>query len=159
VEFLGSYDPLEGQAIGLPLFVSATYTNATLTNALSAGGGDDILAGGEPGARLPYVPEWKLAAGIGLEAEKWGVDLSATYVSETYGTARNVDSPVDSAREGRIDGGITVDLAAHIQVSEKVKLIAGVHNLFDETLLVSRIPEGPRAGAPRQVFVGFELLW
>ena len=159
VEILGSYDPFEGRSIGMPLFVSATYTNATLKNALSEGGGDDILAGGLPGAAIPYIPEWKLAMGIGLEAEKWGVDLSATYVSETFGTARNLDSPVDSAREGRIDGGFTVDLAGHLQITETLKLIGGVHNLLDERLTVSRIPEGPRTGAPRQFFVGFELQW
>ncbi len=159
VEFLTSYDLLEGEAVGLPVFVSATYTDATLQTALSSGGGDDILAGGVAGAAIPYIPEWKLAMGVGLDAETWGVDLMATYVSDSFGTARNLDSPIDSAREGKIDGGFTVDLAGRIQISEKLKLVGGIQNVFDEVLTTSRIPDGPRVGAPRQFFAGFELEW
>ena len=159
VEALVSYDPFYDAAIGMPLFVSSTWTQATLDSALSAGGGEDIYAGGVAGAALPYIPEWKIATGVGLESEKWGVDLSATYVSETFGTARNLEAPVDSAREGRIDGGFTVDLAAYVQVSDSVRLVGGVHNLLDETLVVSRIPEGARVGAPRQFYAGVEFRW
>lgn len=159
IEALASYDPLHGQGIGLPLFASATWTTATLKNALSGGGGDDILAGGVPGAAIPYIPEWKLAAGVGLRVENWGLDLMGTYVSDAYGTARNTDRPVDSSREGLIDGGFTVDLSGHYQVNEQIKLIAGIHNLLDEQLVTSRAPDGPRVGAPRQFYVGFEMLW
>lgn len=159
IETLVSYDPLHGESIGLPLFVSATWTNATLDNALAAGGGEDILAGGAPGAEIPYVPELKLTAGIGLEAEKWGLDLSTSYVSDTFGTARNLGAPRDSSRQGRIDGGFTVDLGAYYQLTDKVRLVGGVHNLLDETMTVSRIPEGPRANAPRQFYAGVEFEW
>ena len=159
VEFLAEYDPFAGNAISTPLFVSATYTNAKLNNALSEGGGDDILAGGEPGADIPYVPEWKVAIGAGLAAERWGVDLAATYISDSYGTARNLDSPDDSSRQGRIDGGFTLDLAAHYQLTDRLRVTGGVHNLLDEVLTTSRIPEGPRSNAPRQFYAGFELEW
>jgi len=159
VEALITYDPLYDAAIGLPLFVSSTWTHATLDTALSAGGGEDIYSGGVAGAALPYIPEWKVATGVGLESEKWGIDLSATYVSETFGTARNLDAPSDSAREGRIDGGFTVDLAGYVQIADGVRLVGGVHNLLDETLVVSRIPEGARVGAPRQFFAGIEFRW
>jgi len=159
VELLASYDINHGGSIAVPVFASATYTQATLSNALDSGGGENILAGGLPGANLPYIPEWKFAVGTGLQADKWGVDLLATYVSDTFGTVLPVTSPVDSSREGKIDGGFTVDLSAHYQVSEKLKLIGGIHNLLDEQLTVSRIPEGPRTGAPRSFFIGFEMLW
>ncbi|MBL9152950.1 MAG: TonB-dependent receptor [Verrucomicrobiales bacterium] len=159
VELLASYDINQGGAIAVPLFASATYTQGTLDSALDSGGGEDILAGGRPGAYLPYIPEWKFAVGSGLQADKWGIDLLATYVSDIHGTARNVASPIDSSREGMIDGGFTVDLSAHYQVSEKLKLIGGIHNLLDETLTTSRIPEGPRSGAPRSFYIGFEMLW
>ena len=159
IETLVSYDPLHGESIGLPLFVSATWTSATLENSLAAGGGEDILAGGVPGAEIPYVPEFKVTAGIGLEAEKWGLDLSTSYVSDTFGTAQNRNSPKDSSRQGRIDGGFTVDLAAYYQITDSVRLVGGVHNLLDETMIVSRIPEGPRVNAPRQFYAGVEFEW
>ena len=159
VEFLTTFDPLAGNAVSTPMFVSATWTDATLNNALSAGGGDDILAGGAAGANIPYIPEWKLAFGAGLAAEHWGIDLAATYISDSFGTAANLDSPGSSSRQGKIDGGVIFDLAANIQLSDTVKLIGGVHNVLDEVLTISRIPEGPRNNAPREFYVGFEIQW
>ena len=108
---------------------------------------------------MPYIPEWKLAAGIGLETEKWGIDVAATYVSDTYGTALNASRPVDSARQGRIDGGIIVDLAAYYHLNDQIKVVGGIQNVFEEVVVVSRIPEGPRANAPRVFYVGLEVLW
>lgn len=159
VEALASYDLNAAGAISIPVFASATYTHATLNNSLSSGGGEDILAGGRPGAYLPYIPEWKFAVGTGLDSGQWGVDLLATYVSDTFGTARNLTSPDDSSRQGRIDGGFTVDLSAYYQLNERAKLVAGIHNLLDEQLTTSRIPEGPRTNAPRSFYIGFELTW
>lgn len=161
IEAIVEYDIAHsaGTGFSVPVYTSATWTTATLENSLSAGGGDDIYAGGAAGASIPYIPEWKLAMGIGVQTDRAGLDLSASYVSESFGTARNVFSPIDSSREGLIDGGFTVDLAAHYQVNDRVKLIGGVHNLLDEQLLTSRAPEGPRIAAPRQFYVGFEMLW
>lgn len=164
VEALVSYDPLQGNDVRLPLFLSATWTSATLNEALVAGGGENIYgdgAGGPglPGAEIPYIPEWKVAAGIGLETDAWGVELAATYVSDTYGTALNSPVPVTSSRQGEIDGGVVVDLGAYYRINETTKLIGGVHNLCEEVMVVSRIPEGARVNAPREFYIGFEMLW
>ena len=159
MEFLGSYDPSAGDALSTPLFISATWTDASLESALSSGGGDNILAGGVVGAEIPYVPEWKLSFGAGLVAEAWGVNADATYVSDMFGTAENRDVPGSSSREGKVDGGFLVDLAGYVQLSDDRRLIGGVHNVLDETITVSRLPEGPRSNAPREVYFGFEFLW
>lgn len=164
VEALVSYDPNQGNAIHTPLFLSLTWTDTQLEQVLTGGGGEDIYgdgAGGPgiPGAELPYIPEWKLTAGAGLEAERWGLDLTASYVSDTFGTALNAPFPVTSARQGEIDGGIIFDLGGYYQINDSTKFLFGVHNLFDEVMITSRIPEGPRANAPRQVYVGLEILW
>jgi len=47
-------------------------------------------------------------------------------------------------------------LSANYRINENFKLLAGVHNLFDERGIVSRIPEGPRANSPRTYYVGIE---
>lgn len=164
IEALASYDPLQGNDLRMPLFASATWTDATLDQALVAGGGENIYgdgAGGAgiPGADLPYIPEWKLAVGVGLETDVWGVELAATYVSDTFGTALNSPVPVNSSRQGEIDGGMIVDLGAYYQINETTKLIGGVHNLFEEVMITSRIPEGARVNAPREFYIGFEMLW
>lgn len=164
VEALVSYDPWQHRAVRMPLFLSATWTDATLDQALSSGGADNIFGDGDggpgiPGADMPYIPEWKLAAGIGLESRTWGVDLIATYVSDTFGTALNSPVPVTSARQGLVDGGMIFDLSTYYHVNNRVKLLAGVHNLFEEVMITSRIPEGARANAPREFYVGMEILW
>jgi len=157
VEAAMQYDFNQGGAITVPVNLSFTYTNAELTSALSSGGADDIFAGGRDGASIPYIPEIKLSAGIGLQAEAWGIGLDATYVSESFGTAANLDRPRSSSRQGRIGDSLVFDLAAHYQVTDCLTLLAGVQNLFDDTSIVSRLPEGPRAGAPRTAYVGFEI--
>ncbi len=158
-EILVSYDPFHDRVVRMPLFLSGTYTDATLGTALSEGGGDDIFAGGVAGAAIPYVPDLQMAAGVGLETDRWGIELSTTYVSDTFGTARNLDSPLDSSRQGKIDGGFIADLAGYYQLNDRLKLTGGVHNLLDQVLTTSRIPEGPRSNAPRMFYVGFEMLW
>lgn len=164
VEALISYDPFQGEAVRMPLFLSTTWTSATLDQALVAGGGENIYgdgAGGAgiAGADIPYIPDWKVAVGIGLETDVWGVDLAATYVSDTFGTALNSPVPVTSSRQGEIDGGMIVDLGAYYQINDRTKLIGGVHNLFEEVMITSRIPEGARVNAPREFYIGFEILW
>lgn len=164
VEALVSYDPLQGEAVRLPLFLSTTWTSTTLDQALVAGGGENIYgdgAGGPgiAGADIPYIPDWKVAVGIGLETDVWGVDLAATYVSDAFGTALNSPVPVTSSRQGEIDGGMIVDLGAYYQLNDRTKLIGGVHNLFEEVMITSRVPEGARVNAPREFYIGFEILW
>ena len=39
------------------------------------------------------------------------------------------------------------------------RVIGGVHNVLDEVLTVSRLPDGPRVNAPREFYIGLELQW
>jgi len=164
VEFIAGFDPFQDRQTRLPMFLSATYTDAELDQALSAGGGDDIFGDGDggagiPGAMMPYIPEWKVSAGIGVETDTWGVDLVGTYISDSFGTALNSPMPVTSSRQGEIDGGLIFDIGTYYQLNDRVKLIGGIHNLFEEVMVVSRVPEGPRSNAPREFYVGMEILW
>jgi Fe(3+) dicitrate transport protein len=149
-----------GLEAGIPLYVSATWTQAEFkgTTPGLAGGGDGIYAGGRDGNEIPYVPEWKLAAGIGYVAEKWGANLDAIYTGTTWGTGYNGDPRTgrQTSRDGKIDPLLVFNLSAYYQLNEHIKLLAGIQNLFDERALVSRIPEGPRANAPRMIYAGFE---
>ena len=71
-----------------------------LTAPLSEGGEADILAADEPGATIPYVPEWKLAIGAGLTAENWGLNAIGSYTSDMYASARNIE--VSMVVKGRL---------------------------------------------------------
>ena len=157
VEAAASFNPMAGAELGLPMYISATWTSAELGSSLSSGGADDIYAGGAAGASIPYIPEWKIAAGIGLESERWGINLDATYTSSAYGTARNLTTPDNSSRQGEIDEVLLLDLSAHYMIRDNVKLLAGIQNILDDSYVVSRLPEGPRSGAPQYIYAGFEM--
>ena len=157
LEFLQAYTANADSSVSIPLFISATYTDAKLTSALSEGGEGDILAADEPGATIPYIPEWKFSVGAGLSAENWGLNAIGSYRSDMYASAKNLEA--SNGREGKIDGGFILDLSAHYKLSDTTRLIGGVHNVLDEVLTVSRLPDGPRANAPREFYIGFELQW
>ncbi len=161
-EGLVEYDPMFGSGTGfnLPMYLSATWTSAEFkgTTAGLAGGGDGMFAGGRDGNEIPYTPEWKLAAGIGVGYEAFALNLDATYTSSTWGTGYNGDlrPGTPTVRDGKIPALFLVDLTGSYRLNDNIKLLAGIHNLFDQRKLTSRIPEGPRANAPRMIFAGLE---
>ncbi len=163
LESIVQYDPgvEHGLAFGLPMYVSATYTVAEFTGGnLVAGGGDGVYAGARDGNEIPYIPELKLAAGIGVSGEKLEVRLDASYMGSTWGSGFNDDANLTpSIRDGKIPALLLFDLTADYQVNDNFKLLAGVLNVFDEREIVSRIPEGPRANAPRMIFGGIEVTF
>jgi Fe(3+) dicitrate transport protein len=169
LESLVEYDAARaaGCDFGLPIYVSATWTSAEFkdTTSFLAGGGDAVYQGGRDGNEIPYVPAWKIGAGVGVEFERWGATLDMRYQSTSWGTGFNGDSRAaltggtPTIRDGKIDALLLFDLSAHYQVSENLKLVGGLLNLFDERGIVSRIPEGPRNNSPRSWFAGMELLF
>lgn len=169
IESLIEYDAGEaaGCSVGIPLYLSATWTSAEFVDTTSflAGGGDAVYQGGRDGNEIPYVPAWKLGAGVGLEGESWGVNFDLNYVGTSWGTGFNGDSRAaltggtPTSRDGKIDALLTCDLSGHFQVTENFKLVGGVQNIFDQRGVVSRIPEGPRSNAPRMWFAGFETAF
>lgn len=162
IEALLTYDPATdcGQAYRTPMYLSATWTSATLKEDLATDTGNvytDFRGGDESGNDIPYIPEWKLAAGVGVDFTKWGAFLDATWTSEMYGTGGNYSDQVVSSREGKIDDMILVDLSAFYQINDNWRLIGGVYNVFDEVGIVTRLPEGPRTNRGRNLYCGFEV--
>lgn len=160
-EALVEYDAGQaaGWTFGLPVYASATYTNAQFDvpsgNRLTGG----IFAGAVDGSEIPYIPEWRLAFGIGVNFEQWGANLDASYVSNTWASGWNgtpaTGTPVST--NGSIDSLLLVDLSANYRVTENFKVVGGVQNIFDERALVTRHPQGPRGNSPRMVFGGIEV--
>lgn len=157
-----TYDPATdcGQAYRTPMYLSATWTSATLKEDLATDTDNvysDFRGGDESGNDIPYIPEWKLAAGVGVDFTKWGAFLDATWTSEMYGTGGNHSDQVVSAREGKVDDMILVDLSAFYQINDNWRMIGGVYNVFDEVGTVTRLPEGPRTNRGRNLYCGFEV--
>lgn len=156
IEALLAYDPLSGSEASLPIYCSATWTSAEFGNTIVEGGGDNIYSGAVEGNEIPYIPKWKLAAGIGYNTDKIGLNLEATYVSETFGTGANLDSSLTNPRQGIVDDMVIFDLSGRYNLNENVSLLAGVSNLFDEQGIISRVPRGARNNEGRSFYFGFE---
>ncbi|MFT4176558.1 MAG: TonB-dependent receptor [Luteolibacter sp.] len=163
LEALVEYDfgKASGWALGLPVYFSATYTQAEfdLPSDRRLTGG--LFAGAVDGSSIPYIPEWRLAAGVGLTGEKWAANLDASYISSSWATGWNGDTPTGtpSAVNGKIDSLLLFDLSGHYQITDQVKLVGGVQNIFDERALVSRHPQGPRGNQGRFLFGGVEIAF
>jgi Fe(3+) dicitrate transport protein len=171
LEALAEYDLGEAAdwRYGLPVYFSATYTNAEFAGISGSRLGNDagIFSGATNGNEIPYIPEWKLAAGISLTDEKWTVNLDASFFDSTWGTGYNSDPRLNdngtlanpTAVDGKIDSLFLLDLTGHYQVNDHLKLVGGVQNLLDTQKIVSRAPLGPRANAPRMLFAGLEVVF
>jgi Fe(3+) dicitrate transport protein len=171
LEALVEYDagPAAGSAYGIPIYLSATYTQAEFDgiNGARLGNGAGLYAGAANGREVPYIPEWKLAAGVSLLAEKWGVNLDASFTTSTWGTGYNGNPRLNdddtlaspTAVDGKIDALFLVDLTGHYKINENFKLVGGIQNIFDTQKVVSRAPLGPRANAPRMIFGGIEATF
>lgn len=171
IEALAQYDlgRTADRSFSLPLYLSATWTDAKfkgLPANARLGNGAGLFAGGRNGNSIPYVPEWKLAGGASFVATRWTARIDLTYASQSWGTGYNGDvrlvdgtatPATPTAVDGRIDSLLLVDLTGNYNLTHHVRLVGGVHNVFDERAIVSRAPLGPRANAPRFVFAGAEL--
>jgi Fe(3+) dicitrate transport protein len=177
LELALSYDPAVSRGWGFrnPWTLSATWTRARLGNDVNATGNsggvvESIFSGGREGNKLPYIPEYQLALGTGIESGKWGFYLDAYFQPETYASANNSPAlinpdanaaaglqPAADSRYGRVDRFLLLDAAFHYRLTDQTRLKVAVTNLLDWEYIASRVPIGPRPGPPRTWTAGMEV--
>lgn len=175
VEAALAFDPgaEHGWGFSTPLNLALTYTHATLGSDVSAGGAsggavESIFAGGAKGNDLPYIPEFQISFGAGIDFERFGIFLDAFYVDSTYASANNSTeevnptggpgfTPAPDARFGKNDAYFLVDLTAQYRFTDRFSVQFTAQNVFDREYIASRVPHGPRPGHPRFLSVG--LTW
>jgi len=145
-----------------PYFIAFTYTEAEQQNNSSSTDAESIFSFGSAGNKVPYIPEYQLTVGSSVKFSRWGASVRASFVDETFTSANNVSREVNGlgaadARFGQTDSYQIVDIAAYYDVKSDVQIFAGIQNLFEEEYIVSRQPHGPRPGAPRTWYVGFQV--
>ena len=103
-----------------------------------------------------------------MEGARWSLSLRALYVDEAFATALNTEEEVilggdannpqvvPDARGGKIDSQFVIDLTARYALTERVSVFANAFNLLDREYIASRLPEGPRPGAPQTFLAGIE---
>lgn len=176
VEVALAYDPSIARAWPFqnPWRLSFTWTNARLGNDVNSTGNsgnvaESIFSGGRKGNKLPYIPDYQVSLGTGVESGPWALYLDCYYQPWSWASANNSPllqnpdaspapgaQPALDSRYGRVDEFLLVDLAVHCRLSERTRLKVVCTNLFDWEYIASRVPIGPRPGPPRTWLVGVD---
>ncbi len=134
--------------VRFPIRAAYTFTQAEFRNSFRSE--FEEWGNVQRGDELPYLPQQLISAGIGAEGERWSLHLGATHVGEMRETAGQ--GPI--AAEERVPSVTLFDLSGSWRLAGDLELMARVENLFDETYLAARRPNGARPGRPRAGFVG-----
>lgn len=153
---------LQGWSFSNIYHMAFTYTDATQQNDARSTDPESIFSFGRDGNDVPYIPSYQLNIGASLDFGKFGMNINANFVDETFTSASNAPLELNGigapdARFGTTDAYETVDLAAHVKLRKNVKVFAGIHNLFDAEYIVSRQPHGARVGLDQTWFTGIEF--
>ena len=142
VHLLGEFGDIQ-----IPLRVALTHINGEFDSDIADTDFFGAVSAGDP---LPYIPENQGLVSIGLEAMRWGANLSANYVDEAC--IRASCGPFE-----RTDSSTLWDAAVYYQLNESVRLTATVENLSDELDIVGRTPYGARSNKTRSAMLGVQL--
>ncbi|MEG3192394.1 TonB-dependent receptor family protein [Lysobacter sp. D1-1-M9] len=140
-----------GWSLAVPLSLAYTYTDATFRNSFESG--FDEWGEVRSGDKLPYLPEQALNVQVGVEGERWRVNLAGNYIDDL----RTVASQGRVSAAQRTESAFVVDLAAYYQLTAQAELFTRIENLTDETWIASRRPAGARPGLPRMTYVGMRV--
>jgi Fe(3+) dicitrate transport protein len=134
--------------VSLPIRFSYTYTDATFRNSFSSGFEEwgDV----ESGDRLPYIPEHQLQLTAGTRGDRWGLNLSASWVDEMRTVAGQGPTPASELT----DAHWVLDFSGDYELTRNISIYARAENLLDETYVAARRPAGARPGLPRTAFAG-----
>ncbi len=152
LELSGGYDFGRARDLpfGLPVSVAYTWTQAEFQNNFvsSFGPWGSVMAGDE----MPQIPEHQINLSIGIEANRWRLNLNGNYIAETRSDAGQGAILASEL----IDDRFVVDASVEFELASGWALTASVQNLSDEVYVVSRSPAGLRPGKPQSFFVGFK---
>ncbi len=133
----------------IPLGLRYTWTNEAQFNSAFESGYEpwgDVEVGDE----LPYIPEHQLRVSTGLVAEKWRLNLAASYIGELRTNAGQ--GPLEP--QSSIDSHVVMDFIASWEFTTKLSSYMKIDNLLDEQYVAARRPAGARPGLPRTAYLG-----
>ncbi|CAA0081041.1 Fe(3+) dicitrate transport protein FecA [Halioglobus japonicus] len=134
-------------SLNFPVEIMYTYTDGTISK-------DNPDNGFEDGDRLAQIPENTFSLRAGVEtAMGWNNYLTVKYVDEMCMTVgcNNSGDEYDRSEDLWV-----VDYISRYALQDQTTVYLKVENVFDETAIVSRIPDGARPNKPRTASVGVE---
>ncbi len=134
--------------------------SATLVHAVFAGNrfmqspaGDTVNIGGNA---LPYAPGARANVFLSIGTAAHSLRADAIHVGAQFTDNFETVAGSRNGRTGRIPAYRMLDLAGRYRISARhdVTLVASVKNVSDASYIVSRRPEGIKAGLPRLLRIG-----
>ncbi len=102
------------------------------------------------GDQLPYIPEHQLRAAAGIQAQKWTINLAASYTGKMRTKAGQGEfTPTET-----IDSHLVWDILASWQISPSFRTYFKVDNLLNDIYIAARRPAGVRPGLGRTAYLG-----
>lgn len=149
---------LLGTSTEIGFRTAATYTQATFSNDRFVNfGGNQVNVKGNT---LPYAPELILNSRIDvITTMGLGLGVETTYLGRQFGDPLNTITGSKDGRNGEIPAYyvINANISYAIPSYSFATFSLSVKNLLDERYIVSRRPQGIRAGLPRFISAGFDL--
>lgn len=149
---------LIGTSTEIGFRTAATYTKATFSNdRFVNSGGNQVNVKGNT---LPYAPDLILNSRIDVMTTKGlGLGVETTYLGRQFGDPLNTIAGSNDGRNGEIPAYyvINANISYAIPSYSYATFSLSVKNLLDERYIVSRRPQGIRAGLPRFISAGFDL--
>jgi Fe(3+) dicitrate transport protein len=165
VELQVTYDPglANNWSFQLPMYVAATYTDATFRENISSDDQESIFIGAKKGNELPYIANEVVSFGLGYIKNKFSASMDANYTAAVWADGANLTTQVNretgvaDSRFGQIESQFVVDAALGWRFNKNVRTFSSIKNLFDKQYMVSRQPLGPRPGLPFTMMAGLEF--
>ncbi len=135
----------------VPGRLAYTFTHARFANDFSSN--DPIFGDVKAGDVVPYLPEHQLTASVGVEHERFAVNVGGTFV----------DAMREKAGSGTpdprylTDAYFLLDASASGRITKWLEVYATGKNLTDTAYIASRRPFGARPGAPVWLQLGLKL--
>jgi Fe(3+) dicitrate transport protein len=165
IELQVNYDPglAKNWSFQMPMYVAATYTDATFREDLSSTDEESIFAGAKKGNELPYIAKEVISFGLGYIYKKFSANLDGNYTGAVWADGSNQGNEVNpnnnvlDSRFGKIEDQFVVDAALGWRFNKNVRTFGSFKNIFDQEYMVSRQPLGPRPGMPFSMMAGLEF--
>ncbi len=136
----------------LPLGLNFTYLDATFASNFLSGSPEWGAGNVKKGDPLPYIPKFQYTLSLGATYKKLTSEVSVTSQTKVF------DQSVEAGRI-EIDGFQFVDLVAHYQLSNPLRLSFKASNLFDKEYAVAARPFGLRPGMPQSFQMGLKYIF
>lgn len=137
--------------ITIPGRLAYTYTEARFRTTFVST--DPIFQDVVADDLVPYIPPHQLTASLGVEMERWAVNLGATYMSPM----REVAGQGPLVKEQATDESFVLDASVSAKPLSWLTLYLNGRNLTNQAYIVSRRPYGARPGAPISIQGGAKL--